>query len=235
MEYDFNRTPTKEIVNAIKCSAAHFRKKRTIRLRDIHYGHSRIQMPFGKWVSARIIGELGKARRTAGETINVLDAVYSGRTAETQDFKLAQKFANREMAASPTDDYILSDRYWVLGEKVDVQLLLRDDSDNVVTWQGDVRANSIDLPLESDEAHQSERDGDRLGPVLLLVHSNRGANPIYQTVQKMILFIETSRDGYLYCIYRQAGGTNKPIFPNQFHLNAFLPGGKDLQISGPSI
>jgi hypothetical protein len=60
LEYDFNRTPTKEIVNAIKCSAAHFRKNRTIRLRGIHYGHSRIQMPFGKWFSARIISELGK-------------------------------------------------------------------------------------------------------------------------------------------------------------------------------
>lgn len=237
LEYDFDRTPTMGIADAIKRSAAHFRKRlptlRTIRPQGIRYGDSGIQTPFGKWFSARVIGELRKARGTAGQTINVADAVISERKAGTRGLKLAQKSADREMTASPTDDYILSGRYWVLGEKVDIQLTLRDGSDNIVTWQGDVRANSIDLSLEPDETYQSERDSDRLGPISLRIRSNRGANPIYRTGQKMVLFIEAARDSYLYCFYRQADGAIMRVFPNQFHRNAFVAGGKDLHIPGP--
>ena len=239
LEYDFDRTPTMGIADAIKRSAAHFRKQlptlRTIRPQGVRYGDSGIQTPFGKWFSARVIGELRKARGTAGQTINVADAVISERKAGTRGLKLAQKTADREMTATPTDDYILSGRYWVLGEKVDIQLTLRDGSDNIVTWQGDVRANSIDLALEPDETYQSERDSDRLGPISLRIRSNRGANPIYRTGQKMVLFIEAARDSYLYCFYRQADGAIMRVFPNQFHRTAFAAGGKDLHIPGPSM
>ncbi|MBC8451942.1 MAG: DUF4384 domain-containing protein [Rhodospirillaceae bacterium] len=239
LEYDFDRTPTMGIADAIKRSAAHFRMQlptmRTIRPQGVRYGDSGIQTPFGKWFSARIIGELRKARGTAGQTINVADAVISERKAKTRGLKLAQKSADREMTATPTDDYILSGRYWVLGEKVDVQLTLRDGSDNILTWQGDVRASSIDLSLEPDETYQNERDGDRLGPISLRIRSNRGANPIYRTGQKMVLFIEAGRDSYLYCFYRQADGAIMRVFPNQFHRNAFVAGGRDLHIPGPSM
>jgi hypothetical protein len=239
LEYDFDRTPTMGIADAIKRSGAHFRKQlptiRTIRPQGVRYGDSGIQTPFGKWFSARVIGELQITKGTTGQTINVADAVISERKAGTQDLKLAQKSADRQMTASSADDYILSGRYWVLGEKVDVQITLRDGSDKVVTWQGDVRANSIDLALEPDKTYQSERDGDRLGPISLRIRSNRGADPIYQIGQKMVLFIETGRDSYLYCFYRQADEAIMRIFPNQFHPNAFVAGGKDLHIPGPSM
>ena len=239
LEYNFDHTPTMGIADAIKRITTYFRKQlptiRTIRPQGVRYGDSGIQTPFGKWFSARVIGGLRKGRGTVGQSINVADAVISERKTGIQGLKLAQKAADREMTASPTDDYILSGRYWVLGEKVDIQLTLRDGSDNILTWQGDIRTNSINLSLEPNETYQSERDSDRLGPISLRIRSNRGADPIYRTGQKMVLFIETGRDSYLYCFYRQADGAIMRVFPNQFHRNAFVAGGKDLHIPEPSM
>ena len=210
LKYDFDRTPTTGIADTIKRSGTHSRKQpptiRTIRPRGVPYGDSSIQTPSGKWFSARVIGKLRKARKTAGEIINIADGLIPERKAGTRGLKLAQKSADREITVSSTCYCILSGRYSVLREKVDAQITLRDGSDSTVTWQGDIRANSINLPLEPDETHQSERDGDRLGSISLRVRSNRSAYPVYQSGQNMVLFIETRWESNLYCFYRQTTG-----------------------------
>ena len=238
-EYNFDRTSTMGIADAIKRSGAYFRKRlptiHTIRPQGVRYGDTGIQTPFGKWFSARIIGELQNSRKRKGQNIKVADAVITERKAAIQGLKLAQNSADREMTASPTGDYILSGRYWLLGGKVDLQLTLRDGSDNIVTWQGDIRSNSIELDLEPSETLQNERDNDRVGPISLRIRSNRGANPVFKIGQKLILFIEISHDSYLYCFYRQADGAIMRVFPNRFHRNAFVAGSNDLHIPGPKM
>lgn len=239
LTYDFDATAAMSVSDAIKRSSAHFRRSlpslRTIRPQGIRYGGSGIQTQFGKWFSSRLVAELRQKPVSGGQTINVADAVIPENKIRTRGLKLAHKTADSEMAAAPTDDYILSGRYWVLGDKVDLQLTLRDGSGNIQSWQGDIRARSIKLTLKPDKTYQDERDNDNLGPISLRIRSNRGANPVFRTGQKMTLFIETGRDSYLYCFYRQADRSIMRVFPNRYHRDAFVPGGRDLHIPGPAM
>jgi len=239
LEYDFDRTPTMGIADAVKRSAAHFRIRlapiRTIRPQGIRFADSGIQTPFGRWFASRLIAELSKMRGSDGQTINVADAVITDEKTQTRGLELARKTADLAMTADPTGDYVLSGRYWLLGEKVDLQLTLQDGRGTKTTWQGDVRTSSIDLPVLPEDTLQGERETDRLGPISLFIRSNRGANPVYRTGQKMVLFVEASRDSYLYCFYRQADGSIMRVFPNRHHRDARIPGGAAQHIPGAAM
>ena len=239
LAYDFDHTPTISITEAIRRSTAYFRKRlpqiRTVRPQGIRYGDSGIHTPFGRWLASRLITEFGRFQTAAGRTMNVADAVISDSKVKTRGLKLAQKTADREMTDAPTGDYVLNGTYWLLGERVDLQIAMTDGNGNTARWQGDVRASSINLSLEPDKHFLSERLGDDAGPISLRIRSNRGASPVYRTGQKMILFIEASRDSYLYCFYRQADGSVMRVFPNRYHRDPFVPGGEATHVPGPSM
>jgi hypothetical protein len=238
VEYDFDRTATMGIADAVKRSALFFRqrlkKMRTVRPQGVRFGESGIQTPFGKWFAARLVNELQKTAGAAGQTINVADAILSKET-RTRGLKLARKAATSQMAATPTGDYIFSGRYWVLGEKVDLQLAMKDGSGKTMSWQGDVRSSSIDLPMKPKKTFAKDRQSDKLGPISLHIGSDRGPNPIYHLKQKMNMFIEVSRDSYLYCFYRQADGVVMRVFPNRYHESAFISGGAQQRIPSAAM
>lgn len=229
LAYDFDRSEVMGVGEAIQRSARHFRRAlpsmHTIRPQGIRFADSGIQTPFGKWFSARLINELQKLARLNGQAINVADALISDQQIASRGLKLAQKSADQQMAATPTNDYVLTGGYWLLGQIVDMQLSLLDGSGNAQSWQGNIRVNSIDLPLKPTETFGSERDRDNFGPITLNIRSNKGADPIYRVGEKMVLFVETSRDSHLYCFYRQADGAIMRVFPNRYHKESRIRGG----------
>lgn len=239
LAYDFDRTPTIGAAEAIKQSAAYFRNRldsiRTIRPQGIRYGDSGIQSAFGRWFSSRLIAELRQQATAAGQEFNVADAEISEKNTQMRGLKLARKSADQEMAATPTSDYVLSGKYWLLGRKVDLQLSLKDGSGKIFTWQGDIRTSSIDLPIKPAQTYIAERESDNLGPISLRIRSNKGADPVYTVGQKMVLFIEVSRDSYLYCFYRQSDGSIMRIFPNRLHKSAFIAGNVDQHIPSAAM
>ena len=139
------------------------------------------------------------------------------------------------MSATPTSDYVLSGKYWLLGRKVDLQLYLKDGSGKIFTWQGDIRTSSIDLPIKPAQTYIAERESDNLGPISLRIRSNKGADPVYSIGQKMVLFIDVSRDSYLYYFYRQSDGSIMRIFPNRLHKSAFIAGNVDQHIPSAAM
>lgn len=239
LAYDFDRTPTMSAAEAISRSARHFRERlpamQTVRPQGIRFGDTGIRTPFGKWFSARLTDALRKDADQAGRPIRIDEALLTDETVRTRGLKLAQKSADAAMAAAPTGDYVLSGRYWQLGEKVDLQLTLKDGDGRAESWQGYIRITSIDLPVEPANVYPTERETDNLGPISLLIRSNRGADPVYRTGQKMVLFVEASQDSYLYCFYRQANGTVMRVFPNRFHRDALIPGGRTQHIPSAAM
>ncbi len=51
----------------------------------------------------------------------------------------------------------------------------------------------------------------------------------------MVLFIEVSRDSYLYYFYRQSEGSIMRIFPNRLHKSAFIAGNVDQHIPSAAM
>ena len=51
----------------------------------------------------------------------------------------------------------------------------------------------------------------------------------------MVLFIEVSRDSYIYYFYRQPDGSIVRIFPNRLYKNAFIAGNVDQHITSAAM
>jgi hypothetical protein len=240
LRYDFDQTAAVGVNEAIEAGARHFRKSlstiRTVRPQGIRYRDSGVQTPFGKWLAGRVIAAL-KQSAGRGETIIIGDAVVPESKFRKRGLKLSERTAESEMIAEASGDYVLSGEYWDLGDTVDLRLKMSSGAGNDVSWQGNVRRESIsgDLALKPTKDYRDERKNDNLGPITLRISSNRGRNPIYKIGQKMILFVEASQDSYLYCFYRQADGSVMRIFPNRHHGDARIAGGSPQKIPGQSM
>lgn len=237
--YDFDRTPAIGAADAVKRSARYFREHlaaiRTLRPQGIRYADSGVQTPFGAWFAARLVSELQRVAGGPGATINVADAEVPPAKHESRGLQLARREAAREMVEAPTGDYVLSGRYWLLGDRIDLQLAMTDGGGRTVAWQGDVRASSVDLALTPSKTVARERETDNLGPIALHIGSARGVNPVYHLGQRLVVFVEASRASHLYCFYRQADGAVMRVFPNRHHRDARIAGGELQRIPGPDM
>ena len=91
------------------------------------------------------------------------------------------------------------------------------------------------MPIKPAQTYIAERESDNLGPISLRIRSNIGADPVYSVGQKIVLFIEVSRDRYLYYLYRQSDGSTMRIFPNRFHKSAFIAGNVDQHVPSAAM
>lgn len=67
-------------------------------------------------------------------------------------------------------------------------------------------------------------------PVAVTVLSDRGQTPVYRPQETLSLAVETSRNAYLYCYYRDDNGAVARIFPNRFQPDPYVAGGKTIRI-----
>jgi|TARA_B100000161_G_scaffold149419_1_gene106392 hypothetical protein len=91
------------------------------------------------------------------------------------------------------------------------------------------------LPIKPALTYIADRESKNLGPISLCILGNISADPIYSVGQKMVLFIEVSRDSYIYYFYRQPDGSIVRIFPNRLYKNAFIAGNVDQHIPSAAM
>lgn len=60
------------------------------------------------------------------------------------------------------------------------------------------------------------------GPMVLKLTSDRGPKPVYRPKDFLQAQVEVSRDGVLYCYYKDSGGTIARIYPNRFNPDPFV-------------
>jgi curli biogenesis system outer membrane secretion channel CsgG len=69
-------------------------------------------------------------------------------------------------------------------------------------------------------------------PVELTLYTERGAKPVFQPRDAFRMAVQLSKSAFLYCFYRDAGGSVARIFPNRFQPDPFLPAGQPVEIPG---
>lgn len=65
--------------------------------------------------------------------------------------------------------------------------------------------------------------------------SDRGNRPIYRPGEQLRGVVELTGDGFLYCYYKDAGGTIARIFPNRFQPDPFVKGAKQIGLPGDNV
>lgn len=73
------------------------------------------------------------------------------------------------------------------------------------------------------------------GAMKVTMTSDRGARPIYRPAEVLRAIVELNRDGFLYCYYKDGGGTIARIFPNRFQPDPFVKGGKGMTLPGDTV
>ncbi|HYZ21898.1 MAG TPA: DUF4384 domain-containing protein [Rhodopila sp.] len=70
-------------------------------------------------------------------------------------------------------------------------------------------------------------------PPPLTIGSPRGPRPAYRVGDTMVVTVQPARDAFVYCYYRDSGGTVARIFPNRYQPDAFLHGGAQIEVPPP--
>jgi len=68
------------------------------------------------------------------------------------------------------------------------------------------------------------------GPMTMKLSSDRGPKPVYHPKDYLQAKVELSRDGVLYCYYKDAGGTIARIYPNRFNPDPFVRANKTMSL-----
>lgn len=72
-------------------------------------------------------------------------------------------------------------------------------------------------------------------PLKLSLTSDRGNRPIYRPRETLQAVVDLTRDGFLYCYYRDAGGSIARIFPNRFIPQPLVRGGMPMGLPGDTV
>ena len=202
----------------------------SIRPQGIRHADSGIQTPFGGWISSRIIAELQMKAVSAGRVLKEAKVKTDSKKTKNRNVGITRSGAGIAVGDIAGGDFILSGKYWILGNKLDLHITLKDSSGRFQTRQVEIRTNSINQEFKPEKEYEEFRKNDDLGPISLKIRSNKGFNPVYKINQKLKLFVEASQDSYLYCFYQQADGSVLQIFPNRDDRNTFIKGGIKAQI-----
>ncbi len=203
---------TQGIARAAKHFRDHAADMRELRLAGVRFQSSRQQTAFSRYVEEEIGAEL--SQRFA--------SVLSER-------KLVLK-SYQKGSEKGKDVYVLKGTYWVFESGVDLRLRLSNAAGENVAWTGRVRPPQ-GLELKPPGNFPPELlNNDGLGALRLELSSPRGDDPSYRVGDKLVLNIQADRDAWLYCFYRQSDRVWFRIFPNRYHKNARIPGGRALSI-----
>ncbi|MDP6271050.1 MAG: DUF4384 domain-containing protein [Alphaproteobacteria bacterium] len=197
-------------------AAKHFRDHaadmRELRLAGVRFQSSRQQTAFSRYVEEQIGAVLSQH----------FASVLSERKLVVKRYKKGSEKGEGV--------YVLEGTYWDFESSVDLRLKLRNAAGESVAWTGHVRPpRGLQLrPAGNFPTGLLNNDG--LGAHRLELSSPRGPDPSYRVGDKLVLDIQTDREAWLYCFYRQSDRTWFRIFPNRYHKDAKIPGGRALSI-----
>lgn len=186
-----------------------------VRPQGIKFQNSGVQTPFGNYYTEVFVTEMlrryGEVR--SGARVRVAQPELRERGTDT----LLAADVDAALTSGADNDYLFSGTYWDLGDRLDMQLQLRNGSGHLVAWRGMISRASLPPTLEvapsQAKAVEEARRNDGLGPIGLKLASNKGHDPVYRLGEHMVLLVEADREAHLHCFYRQADGTMIRIFP----------------------
>lgn len=73
------------------------------------------------------------------------------------------------------------------------------------------------------------------GNLKVSLTSDRGNRPVYHPGEGLKGLVELNTDGFLYCYYKDAGGTIARIFPNRFQPDPFVKAAKQMALPGDNV
>ncbi len=208
-----------------------------LRLAGLRFGDSGIQTPFGPYFEGHISDALKKSFSNVitGGKLSVSKAELAPeQVEELRGTDIVGKSTRPEIFDPSPGVYVLSGNYWDFGNSVEISVSLKDGTGRSVAWRDRVRAESFPPGLEIRPAGNFGmlRENDGIGPIKFTLSSNQGKDPVYHIGEKLNLLIETDRDAWLYCFYRQTDRRWVKLFPNTHHTNASVPGSRMLTIPG---
>ncbi|HYG90237.1 MAG TPA: DUF4384 domain-containing protein [Azospirillum sp.] len=64
----------------------------------------------------------------------------------------------------------------------------------------------------------------------LILTSDRGPTPRYRAGEALVVRVQPTTDGFVYCYYKDASGTVARIYPNRFQPDAFVEANRQIEI-----
>ena len=108
---------------------------------------------------------------------------------------------------------------------------MKNSSKSSRSWSRALRVALFALvtapPIQAAEL-VTTKDGD--ARLIIEVSSDRGATPVYEIHESMVVTVRASRAANAYCFYQQGDGKIIRIFPNRFHPSPAVPAGTQLRI-----
>ncbi|MBT4017183.1 MAG: DUF4384 domain-containing protein [Alphaproteobacteria bacterium] len=198
-----------------------------IRLGGIRFENTRMQTRFGRYIEEQLRDELAAAysNKITGRMVRIKRAAWTGKDKEESQIKTGRG----------NNIYILTGSYWDFGKAVDLKVRLRAPDGRTAAWSGKVLP-PLEMNVRPDGNFPPQLlENDGLGPFRFALRSNRGETPVYNIGEKLHLEIRLDQDAWLYCFYRQADGRMLKIFPNRYHQNARVTGGKLQTLPGSML
>ena len=206
-------------------------------LAGIRFANTGVQTEFGRYIQDGLAEVLKRA---------VANAI-TGRKLTVHSVRLAPEKikAMRGIELSANDlkpeqfepfpgSYILTGRYWDFAPHFSLVISLYGKDGQSVGWKGFIDKSSIPIELRTHPPGDFGvwRENDGIGPIEFTLTSDRGVDPAYKVGDKLNLLIRTNRDTWLYCFYRDVVNNVFLIFPNAFHIENWIQGGRLHTIPG---
>lgn len=206
-----------------------------IRVGGLHYQQTGLQPPFALFFKDKVVAALQNsfATRLSARKLKVRSSQI------VKDVKQVASLKEHKFSQDPTS-YLLTGRYWLLNQAVEIQLTMKNPEDYALSWSGRIPARSIGrLRLKPSGDFEYLRENDGLGPFDFQLTSTRGKNPIYRIGEDMNLMLRVGENAWTYCFYHQADGKVIQIFPNPHFWRSFksplLGGGEVHFIPGKKL
>ena len=200
---------------------------RVVRPLGVYYQQSDVQTDFGRYVVDGVSTLL--RQRVAGLRVDPGSVLAN-------DFRALEDIGRdppeRRMTDGPAGIYLLDGTYWDFGREVEIRLALAGRDGRRIDQSVRVARGSIPDTLSLVPMAVPAR-ADNVGPIALLLSSDRGRRPVYRVGEIARLAIQTSRDAWLYCFnrYGPPGGDRViRLFPNRYHRDARIRGGVPLHL-----
>jgi hypothetical protein len=223
------------IARAAKSFSGRLNEISEIRLGGLHYQDTGLQPPFALFFKDKLVAALENsfANFLTGRKLRILDSQLS------REVKLNESLKENKFSKNPKS-YLLTGRYWVLNEAVEIRLTLKNPKNYALSWSGRIPAkkvSSIRLKPFGDFADLRENDG--LGPFDFQLTTTKGKDPIYNIGEDITLMLRVGENAWTYCFYHQADGKVVQIFPNPHFWREIdtpvLAGGRVHSIPGKKL
>jgi len=182
----------------------------------VHFQISRIQTEFGRYVERKMSDTLVEAFTSviSGNTLIVRRAKLSeARVAAMRGIDVDEKSPEPENFDDRPGVYVLSRNYWDFGDSVELRLVLADAGGRAFAWRDVVQPPAGMSVQPPGHLPAVLLENDNLGAVRLTLSSARGDQPVYRVGEQLVLLIETDRNAWLYCFYRQSRPQMVQDFP----------------------